>query len=297
MPATRACEHRAGRRGAACRPARRPSSRLRRRAAKLGELGHRRQAEAVGVGGVDAPDQRVDQAVVDLGRRSGRAPDAPTESSRPAGAAAAARRRRGRAPQRSSAAGDEREHSGRARPSTSPSGIGWSRPCHTKAAAGRRGDERRSSPRRRGEIAGVRHPARGRRRRPRRPPAGRRTASCAACPRAGRRRRAARRRSRRRRAGAQAQPTAARRRSRRRCRRRRRRRAGSCRRRRGRPSAPDHAGVVVHDGGAGERQAGRLGALGGPRCRGRRAPRGGRPRTRRRRRARRRRLGRRRVRR
>ena len=41
-----------------------------------------------------------------------------------------------------------------------------------------------------------------------------------------------------------------------------------------------HAGVVVHDGGAGEHQPGRLGALAGLRCRGRRAPRGDRPRTR-----------------
>ena len=48
---------------------------------ELGELRHRGEAEVVGVGGVDAADERVDQPLVDLVAEAARGSSAPIESS------------------------------------------------------------------------------------------------------------------------------------------------------------------------------------------------------------------------
>ena len=150
-----------------------------------GQLRDHRQAEAVGVGGVDASDESVDEALVDLV-----AEPATNEGADRVGwiAARAGAARPRRAACRGSTAGWSSTGAGgrRERRAAGPRGSdGDRRTTRRRWRPSVRSVRRRARLRRRARWRGGRGP--GTRRRPRPRPAGRRTATCGASRRGGRR--------------------------------------------------------------------------------------------------------------
>ena len=182
MPRRRRVEDRTGRPSARRpRTARAPSSRLRPRPASAASCGTIARLEAVGVGGVDAADERVDEALVDLVAEAGpheRADRVAGGRVRGSSGSSAARalprhvsrrlREPGAACRRARRAGGPRG-SGAGRRATPP-------PWRRSATSGRR------RARRRGRARWRAGRGRGTRRRPRRRRRARRTATCAILP-------------------------------------------------------------------------------------------------------------------
>ena len=246
------------------------------------QLRHLAEAEAVGVGRVDAADERVDEALLDLVAEPGahELPDRVVVDGRPR----EERFERGAQPCPARTAA----RSGRAGPDArAPRAAGRRGSGATRRTTPRRAPVRARPARRRGRPRwrAASRPARGRgtRRRPRRSVEAGEAASCRSVRRAGRRTRTRSRRA----VWRWRAPRP-----------RRGRRSRRRPRRRGRSSAAcdvdhpigergHHVGIVVDAGGAVEGEPGLRRHGRPPRCRGRRAPRGGRRRSRRRTRARR----------